>query len=112
MTGRRRALDDLDGDIRDHIERETQDNIDRGMTPQEARRQAMISFGCINSAPHAPIPPARITAIDNDGGQAPAIGASKIGTCIPNRSQNDVARALALVTDTSSFLESFSQAAD
>jgi predicted permease len=42
---RRRALDDLDEDIRDHIARETQDNIDRGMAPDEARRQAMLAFG-------------------------------------------------------------------
>lgn len=41
----RRALDDLDEDIRDHIEHETQDNIARGMTPEEARRQAMLTFG-------------------------------------------------------------------
>ena len=39
------ALADLDRDIRDHIEREVQDNIDRGMTPEEARRQAMLAFG-------------------------------------------------------------------
>ena len=42
---RRSALDDLDRDIRDHIEHEVQDNIDRGMTPEEARRQAMLAFG-------------------------------------------------------------------
>src|ERR687888_1200039 len=41
----RRALDGLDQDIRDHIERETQDNIERGMAPGEARRQAMLTFG-------------------------------------------------------------------
>jgi predicted permease len=41
----RRALDDLDQDIRDHIERETQDNIERGMSPEEAHRQAMRAFG-------------------------------------------------------------------
>jgi len=40
-----RALEDLDQDIRDHIERETGDNIGRGMTPEEARRQAMLAFG-------------------------------------------------------------------
>jgi predicted permease len=45
MIRRRRALDDLDDDIRDHIERETQDNIDRGMSPEEARRQALLKFG-------------------------------------------------------------------
>jgi hypothetical protein len=41
----RRALDGLDQDIRDHIERETQDNIERGMAPEEAHRQAMLTFG-------------------------------------------------------------------
>jgi hypothetical protein len=41
----RRALAGLDQDIRDHIERETQDNIERGMAPKEARRQAMLTFG-------------------------------------------------------------------
>jgi putative ABC transport system permease protein len=43
----RRALDGLDDDIRDHIDRETQDNIDRGMSPEEARRQALLKFGNI-----------------------------------------------------------------
>ena len=41
----RQALDDLDQDIRDHIELETQDNIEKGMAPEEARRQAMLKFG-------------------------------------------------------------------
>ena len=45
MVRRKRALDGLSQDIRDHIERETQDNIDKGMAPEEARRQAMIRFG-------------------------------------------------------------------
>lgn len=45
MTRRRRALTSLDDDIRDHIDRETQDNIDRGISPTEARRQAMLTFG-------------------------------------------------------------------
>lgn len=31
---RKRMLADLDQDTRDHLERETQDNIDRGMSPQ------------------------------------------------------------------------------
>ena len=42
---RRRALGGLDQDIRDHIERETQDNIDRGMRPADAHRLAMLKFG-------------------------------------------------------------------
>jgi putative ABC transport system permease protein len=41
----RRALNGLDQDLRDHIERETQDNIDRGMAPEEAHRQAVLAFG-------------------------------------------------------------------
>jgi putative ABC transport system permease protein len=45
MIPRNRALDGLDQDIDDHIERETEDNIERGMAPQEARRQARLKFG-------------------------------------------------------------------
>jgi hypothetical protein len=44
---KRRHLDDLDRDIRDHIEKETQDNIARGMAPDEARRAAVRKFGNI-----------------------------------------------------------------
>ena len=42
---RRRALDGLDEDIKDHLDRETEDNIGRGMSPDEARRQAVLKFG-------------------------------------------------------------------
>jgi putative ABC transport system permease protein len=45
MSWRKRILDDLDHDIRDHIARETQDNIDRGMSPEEARYAAVRKFG-------------------------------------------------------------------
>jgi predicted permease len=38
-------LEDLDQDIRDHIERETQDNIERGMSPEEAHDAALRKFG-------------------------------------------------------------------
>jgi hypothetical protein len=54
--------------------------------------QAAISFGCINTAPQAPRLPAFISAIDKDGGQAPAIGASSIGSFKPKRLQNNSAR--------------------
>jgi putative ABC transport system permease protein len=47
MKRAKRALDGLNDDIRDHIERETQDNIHLGMAPEEARRQAMLKFGNI-----------------------------------------------------------------
>ncbi|MEO7143429.1 MAG: ABC transporter permease [Bryobacteraceae bacterium] len=45
MTRRRRALDHLDEDIRDHVERETRGNIDRGMSFEEARAAALRKFG-------------------------------------------------------------------
>ena len=45
MTRRARALENLDRDIRDHIERETQDKIERGMPPEEARYAALRKFG-------------------------------------------------------------------
>jgi predicted permease len=45
MNRRKRMLEDLDQDIRDHIERETQDNIERGMAPEEARYAAVRKFG-------------------------------------------------------------------
>ncbi len=45
MSRRKRMLEELDQDIRDHIAQETQDNIDRGMSPQEARYAAMRKFG-------------------------------------------------------------------
>ena len=45
MWRRNRMLKELEEDIREHIERETQDNIERGMTPEEARHAAMQKFG-------------------------------------------------------------------
>ena len=45
MRRRKRMLEDLDQDIREHIEMETQDNIERGMSPEEARRAAFLKFG-------------------------------------------------------------------
>jgi predicted permease len=45
MTRRQRMVDDLDEDIRDHITRETEDNIARGMSPEDARSAALRAFG-------------------------------------------------------------------
>ena len=42
---RRPDLDDLDREMRDHIDAETQDNIARGMAPDEARAAAIRKFG-------------------------------------------------------------------
>jgi predicted permease len=45
MSRRNRMLQGLHQDIRDHVERETQDNIERGLPPQEARYAALRKFG-------------------------------------------------------------------
>jgi predicted permease len=42
---RKHPLSDLESDIQNHIEIETQDNIARGMSPEEARYAAMRKFG-------------------------------------------------------------------
>ena len=44
MSRRKRMLEGLDEDLRDHIKRETQDSIDRGMSPEEARSAALRKF--------------------------------------------------------------------
>ena len=49
MSRRRRMMEDLDRDIRDHIAIETQENIERGMSPDEAQASALRKFG---SVPH------------------------------------------------------------
>jgi predicted permease len=45
MSRRERMMEDLDQDIREHIAMETQDNIERGMSPEEARYAAVRKFG-------------------------------------------------------------------
>ena len=45
MSRRKRMMENLDQDIRDFIERETQDNIGCGMSPEEARYAALRKFG-------------------------------------------------------------------
>ncbi len=45
MKRRKRMMDGLEQDIRAHIEMETQDNIARGMSPEEARYAAVRKFG-------------------------------------------------------------------
>jgi hypothetical protein len=43
FSRRKRMMQDLEQDIRDFIERETQDNIDHGMPAEEALRQGGAS---------------------------------------------------------------------
>src|SRR5437773_370793 len=45
MRRSKRMLEELDRDIREHIAREMQDNIERGMPPEEARYAAIRKFG-------------------------------------------------------------------
>ncbi len=45
MSTRKRLLHDLNQEIQDHIDRETQENIERGMSPAEARAAALRRFG-------------------------------------------------------------------
>ncbi len=45
MWRRKRMVEGLDEDLREHIARETRDNIERGMSPEEARYAAMRKFG-------------------------------------------------------------------
>src|ERR1700693_816446 len=45
MRLRRRMESEIDSDIRDHIEAETRENIQRGMPTEEARAAALRKFG-------------------------------------------------------------------
>jgi predicted permease len=45
FSRRKRMMEALDQDIRDYIERETQDNIERGVAPKEAHYAALRKFG-------------------------------------------------------------------
>jgi len=45
MSLGRRMRDEIECDLRDHIEMETRENMERGMLPEEARAAAMRKFG-------------------------------------------------------------------
>ena len=50
---RRRSLDEeLDAELRAHLEMAIEENLARGMSPAEARRQALIRFGGVETARH------------------------------------------------------------
>ena len=44
-----KPLDEIDGELQFHLEQQTRANIAAGMTPQEAHRQAIISFGGVEN---------------------------------------------------------------
>jgi hypothetical protein len=52
MNFRKRMMVDLDRDIQDHIEIETQDNIGRGMSSEEARYAACCLTIYMGSGSH------------------------------------------------------------
>ena len=45
--------------------------------------QDLMAAGCIKSAPQLPRPPALATAMESEAGQAPAMGASRMGARSP-----------------------------
>jgi hypothetical protein len=49
LLGREAVIDDIDEEMRLHIEMETEANLERGMSPVEARRAARMSFGNFGS---------------------------------------------------------------
>jgi len=46
---RERVIDDIDEEMRSHVEMQTKANIERGMSPEEARLAALRSFGNIGA---------------------------------------------------------------
>ncbi|GAB5561609.1 MAG: ABC transporter permease [Synoicihabitans sp.] len=50
LFGRRRFEDELDEEMRFHLEQSIERNIERGMSPVEARREAMKEFGGVEQA--------------------------------------------------------------
>ncbi|HYV26217.1 MAG TPA: permease prefix domain 1-containing protein, partial [Candidatus Eisenbacteria bacterium] len=53
MFNKRRKDHELDEEIESHLQMHIEDNLRLGMTPEEARRQAMIQFGGIETTKEA-----------------------------------------------------------
>ena len=49
LLGRESVISDIDEELRLHVEMETEANVERGMSPREARRAALQSFGNFDS---------------------------------------------------------------
>jgi len=49
LAGRESVIGDIDEELRLHVEMETEENLARGMSPEEARRAARMSFGNFDS---------------------------------------------------------------
>src|ERR1700741_16993 len=50
---RQRKDRELDDEIESHLQMHIEDNLRSGMTPEEARRQALIRFGALESTKEA-----------------------------------------------------------
>ena len=50
LRGRENVINDIDREIRSHLELQVEANIKAGMSPAEAREQALRSFGNVNKA--------------------------------------------------------------
>src|SRR3954470_7306004 len=48
VFGRRELDGQVDEELRDHVERETAKNIEAGLSPDEARRRALVDFGGVD----------------------------------------------------------------
>ena len=53
LFDKRRKDQELQDEMESHIQMHTEDNLQLGMTPEEARRQAMIKFGGMESTKEA-----------------------------------------------------------
>src|SRR5258707_2466952 len=53
LFNRRRKDGELDDEIESHVQMHIEDNLRLGLTPEEARREAMIKFGGIESTKEA-----------------------------------------------------------
>src|ERR1043165_5268244 len=53
LRGREEVIDDIDREMRSHLELQVEANIRAGMSPEEAREKAMRSFGNVNRAVEA-----------------------------------------------------------
>src|SRR6185295_18647145 len=48
LAGRERVIDDIDCEMRLHVDLQTDANIAAGMSPDEARHEALRTFGDVN----------------------------------------------------------------
>ena len=70
LLGRRRAHRELDEELRFHVQMETQANIERGMSPRAARREALVALGGVEQTREA-VRDVRGTVFDSVGQDLP-----------------------------------------